>query len=374
MKKKIEIVLDGIIYSSQKAGGISRLFSEILPRICDYDENIHFQLLLNNKNIQSLPQHEHIFYQNTYKVEPFFRPWRLWRYRLASVKNEMNMLAIGNSRKKIWHSTYYALPPKRWKGAEVVTVHDMIHERYQEFYFSNTWDNDFRDKKRNAIVRADKIISVSQTTKDDLKNILEVDDGKIQVIHNACSPVFRKVENIERPSRPFILYVGGRNKYKNFIGLLRAYSMWSKDGEVELVVVGADWSEEEAKNIIELKLSEKVRLILYPDDIVLRDLYNRALAFVYPSLYEGFGIPLLEALSCGCPVIASRIPSTVEIAKDVPIYHEPGNLEQLIANLDQAYCESNSSGRISSGLDIAKLFSWERTAQQTAELYRKLIC
>ncbi|MBI1792663.1 MAG: glycosyltransferase family 4 protein [Chloroflexi bacterium] len=370
----LNIIVDGIIYSNQKAGGISRLFNEIMPRICDHDENIHFQLLLNNKNIQSLPRHEHIFYQPTYKVESFLRPWRLWRRYLACVKGEINIQLFGDSRKKIWHSTYYTLPSKRWRGVMVMTAYDMIYERFKESYFLNLWDEEFRDKKRNAISRADKIISISHATKDDLINFFGVDDEKIQVIHLACSPVFQKTASKEPSVKPFILYIGGRAKYKNFIGLLQIFSRWSKNNEVDLVAVGADWSEEEAKNIIELKLSEKVRLIPYPNDIVLRDLYNQALAFVYPSFYEGFGIPLLEAMSCGCPVIASQIPSTVEVAGDVPIYHEPGNLEQLLSNLDQSYDESKSSKRILSGLNRAKSFSWERTAQQTAELYRTLIC
>lgn len=369
----MNIVIDGIVYSFQKAGGISRLFSEIMPRICDYDENIRFQLLLNHKNIQPLPQHRHIFYRSPYKVVPFLRPTRLWQRHRIAFKEELAIRLIGNSRKKIWHSTYFTLP-KRWKGAVVTTVYDMIYERYEDSFFSDLWDDKVRASKRSSLTGADKVISISQATKDDLKDILGIPDERIQVIHLACSPVFRKIESDGSISKPFILYVGSRAKYKNFRGLLHAYALWPGNKEVELVTVGGDWSKEELEALVELKLLEKVRLIPFPDDLVLRDLYNQALAFVYPSLYEGFGIPLLEAMSCGCPVIASRIPSTVEVADDVPIYHEPGNSEQLLSNLDQAYTESKSSERVLAGLNHAKLFSWERTAYQTAELYRKLVC
>jgi glycosyltransferase involved in cell wall biosynthesis len=200
-----------------------------------------------------------------------------------------------------------------------------------------------------------------------------VADEKIQVIYLGCSPVFQKIPSQKWLGKPFILFVGGRAKYKNFEGLLRAFSIWHKNREVDLVVVGADWSAEESKKIIALNLSDKIRLIAYPDDLVLRDLYNQALAFLYPSLYEGFGIPLLESMSCGCPIIASRIPSTVEIAGEVPIYHEPGNQEQILSNLDQALSEAKPSERILMGTRLAKSFSWERTARQTLELYRNLI-
>jgi glycosyltransferase involved in cell wall biosynthesis len=368
----VKIIIDGIIYSLQKAGGISRLFSEIMPRVCEYDESIHFQLVLRNKNIQPLPQHEHIVYQYIYKVDPLLRPGRLWRLHRAALKEEIIIRLIGDSRKKIWHSTYYTLP-KRWEGAIVITAYDTIYEHYKESYFSNLWDEKVRKKIRDAILRADKIISISHTTKDDLKNILGVSDEKIQVIHLACSPVFQKIENQNDNGKPYILYVGDRKKYKNFEGLLQAFYIWSKNRDVELVVVGADWSDEETRKISELKLLTKMRLIAYPDDIILRNLYNQALAFVIPSLYEGFGIPLLEAMSCGCPVVASRIPSTVEIAGDVPFYHEPGNLEQMIANFDQVYSESKASERILKGLNCVKSFSWERTAQQVLQLYRNLV-
>lgn len=369
----MNIIIDGIVYSFQKAGGISRLFSEILPRMCDDDKRIRFQLLLNHKHIQPLPRHEQISYQQTYKVDPFLRPARLWQPYRTAFKEELNSRLIGDSGGKIWHSTYYTVP-KKWKGPVVITAYDMIHERYKESCFSNLREEEVRKNKREAVSLADRIISISHATKEDLKNILGVSDEKIQVIHLACSPVFQKKTSEQPMKKPFILYVGDRPKYKNFASLLHAFSLWSKNGEVELVVVGADWSEEETKRIAGLKLSGKVRLFPFPDDSVLRDLYNQALAFVYPSLYEGFGIPLLEAMSCACPVIASRIPSTVEVAGDVPIYHEPGNWEQLLSNLDQAYQESKSPERILSGLDRAKQFSWELTAQQTAELYRDLIC
>jgi len=371
--KKINVVVDGIVYSFQKVGGVSRIFNEIMPRMCEAEEGIYFQLLLNKKNIQPLPQHKHIFYQNTYKVDPFLRPARLWQPYRTAFKEELIIRLMGDSKNKIWHSTYFTLP-KRWKGAVVITAYDMIHERYQESYFTNLRDEKVRKNKRDAISRADQIISISNATKEDLKNVLGVPDEKIQVIHLACSPVFQKMAGGQRPGKPYILYVGDRLRYKNFAGLLQAFSMWPKNSEVELVTVGADWSEEERKSITELKLSGKVRLFPFPDDFVLRDLYNQALAFVYPSLYEGFGIPLLEAMSCGCPVIASRIPSTIEVAEDVPIYHGPGNSEQLLSNLDQAYSEAKSPDRILSGLNRAKSFSWELTAQKTAELYRELIC
>lgn len=371
LDKKLDIVVDGIIYSSQKAGGISRLFSEIMPRICDYDPDIHFKILMNSKNIQPPPRHVNITYQSTYVMDYIFRPWRFWKTYLPRIKNEINSMVIGESQNKIWHSTYFTLP-HRWHGLTIVTVHDMIHEIYREQYFSDEFNDRFRDRKREAILCADKIISVSHATKEDVKKYFGVADEKIHVIANGCSSLYQKIDPQNASKKPFLLYVGKRDKHKNFEGLLYAYSLWAKNKEVDLVAAGPDWSKEESKKLIELNLQEQVRLIPYPNDITLRDLYNQALAFVFPSLYEGFGIPLLEAMACGCTVIASRIPSTVEVAKEIPVYHDPGNQEQLLANLNQVYDEPKSNARVLAGIELAKSFSWGRTARQTADLYREL--
>jgi glycosyltransferase involved in cell wall biosynthesis len=367
----MKVVMDGIIYRIQSHGGISRIYSEILPRMCDMDASLQILLLTQGRLRQSLPVHKRIIRRDIPILKNYLPSGRAWNSLVTGANRFMYRLLIGQGAGNIWHSTYYTLP-KYWEGWQVVTVHDMIYERF-EIFFSDAQSEQFRIRKRNAISRADKIIANSQTTKEDLKEFLGVADEKIQVIHLGCNPVFQQVPGQKWPGKPFILFVGGRAKYKNFEGLLQAFSIWPKNRELDLVAVGENWSEEELKKIIALNLSDKVRLIPYPDDLVLRDLYNQALVFVYPSLYEGFGIPLLESMSCGCPIIASRIPSTVEIAGDVPIYHEPGNLDQILYNLDQVCSESRSSERILRGTSLAKSFSWERTARQTLELYRNLI-
>jgi len=369
----LNIVVDGVIYYSQKAGGISRLFSEILPRICTYDEGIRIQLLLNKESIQSLPQHEHIIHKPIYKIDPFLRPWRFWRHHVNAVKAEVSLQTIRNSKNKIWHSTYYTLP-KRWKGTTVLTIYDLIYELYQHSDFTSAEDHEVRKRIRDAVLYSDKLIAISHSTKKDIESILSVADEKIQVIHLACSNIFRKIAYQKPAGRPFILYVGKRNGYKNFLGLLQSFAVWSKNKDFNLVVVGPDWSADEKLKVTDLGLSEKVFLMPYPDDVTLCNLYNQAFVFVFPSLYEGFGIPLLEAMACGCPIIASRIPSTIEIAGNIPIYHEPGNIEQMLSNMDQVYDEPRESERTLKGLSVAKTYSWDITARQTAEVYRSMAC
>jgi len=118
-----------------------------------------------------------------------------------------------------------------------------------------------------------------------------------------------------------------------------------------------------------LGIQNRVHLLTDVDDEELCRLYDQADAFVYPSLYEGFGIPLLEAMACGCPVVASRIPSTIEVAGMCPVYFESAEVESLLAAFDMALSEGRDSERVRSGFERVKSYSWDKTAKQTLEVY-----
>ena len=163
---------------------------------------------------------------------------------------------------------------------------------------------------------------------------------------------------------PFILYVGRRGHYKGFNTFLNAYSRWKRNKEVKLIVVGPALTKEENNDIRNKHLENQVVPFIEIQDDLLCDLYNQAMAFVYPSLYEGFGIPLLEAMSCSCPIIASDIPSTNEVANDVPFYFEPGNEDNLINSLDHIGATEATQVKIKDGHDLVKKYSWDKTSQQ----------
>ena len=173
--------------------------------------------------------------------------------------------------------------------------------------------------------------------------------------------------------QPFLLYVGIRSPYKNFGMLIQAYSKWRRRKEVALVLVGArPWSDDERRQLAQLQIQDRVHLLQDADDETLCRLYNSAAAFVFPSLYEGFGIPLLEAMACGCPIIASRIPSTIEVAGDCSIYFDPMEEDDLLNALDIALFEGRNSGRIQAGLERVKFYSWDKTAAQILKIYRSV--
>jgi len=372
----MELIVDGIIYNLQAKGGISRLFSEVLSRMCEADESLNITLLTKGRLKQALPRHRRIKHLSIPNIERYLRPRRIWKSLIPATEALIQKILVGQGSGKVWHSTYYTLP-QGWKGHSVVTVHDMIFEQCRDFYNGPNADQ-FREAKQQCIRNADAVICVSETTREDVINFYKLDSDSIYIVNNACSDVFRQLEQSADASmlptdQPFLLYVGIRSPYKNFDMLMRAYSKWRRRNEVALILAGArPWSNDERQQLAQLQIQDSVHLLQNVDDETLCRLYNRAVAFVFPSLYEGFGIPLLEAMSCGCPVVASRIPSTIEVAGDCPIYFDPMEEDGLLNALDIALSEGRNSKRVRTGLEKVKSYSWNKTAAQTLEVYRNI--
>jgi glycosyltransferase involved in cell wall biosynthesis len=371
----LQIIVDGIIYNLQSTGGISRLFTEVLPRMCEIEEKLQITLLTEGHVSNNLPMHQRIEHRTVPSVSRYLRPGRLWRPIVPYVKQYVRKLAIGSARGKIWHTTYYTDSGE--KGvALVVSVYDMIFERFPDLFGGTSADH-FNRQKKNCILGADAVLCISETTRQDVIQFYSLNPDRAHVIHLACSELFRKIEGDGVVNddftihEPYFLYVGSRVHYKKFDLLLDAFSKYGR-ADIKLLAVGPSWTNEEVMRLEALKVRDRVCLFQGVDDQMLCRLYNRAEAFIYPSLYEGFGIPLLEAMACGCPVVASRIPSSVEVAGDCPHYVEPGDLDDMIHAFDLVLSEGKDSPRVKAGLEHVKLYSWDKTAVKTLDSYRSL--
>jgi len=370
----LNVTMDAVIYQLQARGGISRLYSELLPRLCDQEPQLHVDLLSPKTPVQPLPRHAQI----SPRIVPSLSGARLPRPIRAAINGTLRQQAIGTGTGRIWHSTYFTRP-RVWKGRQVVTIYDMIQELYPDI-FAGPEEEAFRALKRRCALDADIVISISDVTRHDVHHLYEIDLAKIVTIPLAYSDVFREQPDEGLPGdtpylpsdKPFFLYVGRRSHNKNFAALARAYSVWQGRKEVDLAVVGEPWSVEEQALFTSLGISDNLRLIGSVSDWELSHLYRAASAYVYPSLYEGFGIPLLEAMACGCPVIASRIPSTVEITDERPIYFDTDAPDSFIHALEAAKSEGRDTARTSEAKEYVRRYSWTVAAEQTLNVYRRL--
>jgi glycosyltransferase involved in cell wall biosynthesis len=375
MSDSLQIVVDGVIYQYQSTGGISRLFTEILPRMCALDNEVLMTIFTSGALCQALPEHPRITHQFLPRFDPLLKPAVIWPYLEDKVRQIMLRLFIGKGRGKIWHSTYFTQPDP-WDGLKVVTVADMIYEKFPDLY-RGFYSHRFRVLRKRCVLAADAVLCISEATRDDVRDFYGISPDRLHVVHLAHSDFFRPLVHAEQllpsPVRtPFFLYVGSRTHHKNFTDLIKAFSRWKGPDKARLLVVGAPWSLSESRLLAELGVNDMVDLWTHVDDTLLCALYNQASAFIYPSIYEGFGIPLLEAMACGCPVIASRIATTVEITGDCPIYFEIDQTDSLVCAFDTVLGEGRGSPRVRAGLEHTKNFSWDKTASGTLDVYRLL--
>jgi len=372
----MNLVIDSIVYNIQKFGGISRMFNELIPRLLSLEPNLNLIYYKGKPVKGALPSEDLARLIDVSRVDKIFRPWRLWHNSYPNIKGSLAKMTMGGTRNKIWHSTYFTELPG-WQGKVVVSVHDFAYPIYTEIFNDNRSDQ-VRQQMEDSIAHADRVICISKSTMQELQRFYpKTDNEKLRVVHLGRSEKFKVLSEDELPLSnhlpyPFLLFVGKRGHYKNFSALVEAYAAWSENKEIHLIVVGPKWSEEEKCLFRNEDWFLHVHNLGGVGDDLLIALYNQAKALVWPSLNEGFGLPLLEAMSCRCPIVASRIPVSMEVAGDIPLYFEPGSVDSLINALDQSLQLERLSDRLTQGEIRAREFSWEKAAIKWLDIYREL--
>jgi glycosyltransferase involved in cell wall biosynthesis len=229
-----------------------------------------------------------------------------------------------------------------------------------------------------ALKKADKIITISENTKNDIIKLMGIPHKKIETIYLGVDPAPLK-NNLSHEytiESPYILFVGMLEPRKNIVGLIRAYAALKNKKSHKLIIVGKKgWMYEQIFLLVkELHLEKDVLFLGYVPEHALSQLYRGASCFVYPSFYEGFGIPVLEAMAHGCPVITSKNSSMEEIAKEVALLVDPSNEEAIMKAITfiLAYKEEREK-MIQKGLHHIKKFQWKTMAEKTKKLYTSFI-
>ncbi len=271
-------------------------------------------------------------------------------------------------------STFY-LPNglrRRRIGRRVVSVYDMIPELMP----STRRRLDFLTLKERYIRTADQLICISESTKRDLPRVYGGIAAPVHVVHLGVSPHFRPgVQRADFLPERYILFVGHRHQYKDAEILFRAFAEVAQvDHEVELLCVGGNGlSNQEGSMLEELGIRRRVSQRFLSDDL-MPTTYSNAELFVFPSRFEGFGLPALEAMASGTPTILARSTSLPEIGGDGALYFAPGDIPELADCINAVLTDASLSRSLSdSGLERARTFTWRRNAQRTAEVYREAV-
>jgi glycosyltransferase involved in cell wall biosynthesis len=366
--RPISIQYDHQVFSTHLFGGIPRYFVEVASRISRYpDVNASvFAPFYINRFLAAR--------RNQISIIGFYQPHPI-PHTARTIRSLNAVLFRGYSvfsRPDIVHETFY-WPRRAASGASkiVLTVHDTIVERLPQ-YFQSVGEQ--RELKARALRRADHIICISQNTRRDLIEFYEVDPDKISVVYLGSSLDKCELAPID-PGDPFILYVGIRRTYKNFLRFLEAFGTARLYETHKLVCFGGGkLNPEELSSMQRHGIPRECVLQTEGDDAALARHYKAADAFVYPSLYEGFGIPLLEAMECHCPVICSNSSAFPEVVGDAAVYFDP----RSVASVSRALVEVTQSPEkraqmISKGKARLSLFSWDRCAAETYAVYQALL-
>lgn len=361
----MRVFYDHQVTSLQDAGGVSRYYFELVRALSKMAVQTEWLLGWNRSvlPVSSLRPLAHITSYGTSTTPGYFR------YAM----NEALTCGIRSmaGRVDVYHATYQRVLPYVRNRAVVVTHHDSTPDRFPEL-FSDAAAIHRRLEKVYAC--ADRIVCISESSRADLIHYFGVDEDRTVVVHHGFSKLESVVGEpfISSPAKlPYALYVGSRAAYKNFSTLLDALSL-IRFGDLQLVVAGGGpLTASESEKIGRLGLRSRVRVQPQPQDEELAALYRGASMFVYPSLYEGFGFPPLEAMYAGCPAVVSRTSALPEVCGGAAFYFDPHSAEAL-ADLIDRMC-TDEEFRISKrqlGFMQVKQYTWERTAAETLAAYR----
>jgi len=354
-----DVFLDGKVFGYSRHGGIGRMHYEVIKGVSPQLAMTLFHGLYIDEydwNLATL-------------VDGIGNNWR-WTFKgSARVREVLERLWLNRAwndfslnRKVIYHSSYYRLPTNMNGQKLLISDFDCVHERYPEL-FSNA-DSVIRMKQK-ALQKADLIATISQSSKEDLIRFHQIPEEKIRVVHLGVTSFFSPGKAFEKKqSRPYLVYVGSRAAYKNF-KLLHGVFAHGKIRGYDLVVIGGECALAKEK----LPSGGEIRWC-HADDYQLREIYRGAAAFIYPSLYEGFGIPPLEALACGCPVVASDILVLHEVLGDVVEYFDPLSEDSLVDAIKQAVKNKDINATL--GMEHVKQYTWERVSDEFLNIYKDL--
>jgi len=353
--------------------GIGRYTRSLVDELMRIDEDNEYILFLNEDDFDSY----------TITNENFTK--KSLRAKVFSIEEQYQLVfSAWRERLDLFHSPHFAVP-LLWRRNLVTTIHDLIPLIYPEDLPSRMSRIYCYIMMKAAARKSRRVIANSYYTRRDIVRYLKIPEAKVKVIYEGVNENYHPVENERRlrkvkerykTSEKFIFYIGQWKPHKNVLGLMKAFhKLKIKTGIPHKLVIGGrkDPRYPEIPALArDLELEEDIIFPGYIPEEDLPALYSAAELFVFPSLYEGFGLPVLEAMACGSPVVSSNTSSLPEIAGDAAIFVNPCSVEEIA----QAMQEVLKNGRlreklVQKGLERARLFTWEKTGRETLRVYEE---
>ena len=358
----MKVFFDYAIFTHQRFGGVSNYIVNLVENFSEQVDPLIISLFYKNHYLKKSNFADKIFFYN--------RVGFLIKYVNRANKIYFNR-QLKNKKPDIIHLTYFN--EKNFyvsKAKKVITEYGLIKEKF----YADKYKSQIEYKKK-IFEKVDQIICISNNTKKDLQQEYSIDASKISVVNLAVNKdkSFReRFLNI----RPFILYVGSRQKYKNFISAIKAYARSNKlKLNFDFVCFGGgNFLKNEEDLFRDLSLDRSRIHYFEGDDLDLNYFYHKARLFIFPSLYEGFGLPLLEAMNMECPVICSDTSCFPEIVNDAAILFDPTNIESLEFKMEKLiYDDKLLLNLKKKGNENLNKYSWKKCANETEQLYKKII-
>ena len=356
----MNINYDHQIFSNQNFGGPSRYFVELIKELIN----------LKNQPVVIAPFHQNIYLaeiSSKFKKDFFFKIGKK-NLLTQKINDLVSNYIFGKNNYDLYHLTYYnkCFDTKKPK---TITVYDLIHEKFMDEFDLKSLP------KKKVFSNIDHFFCISNNTKNDLMDYYNIDEKKITVTYLANS--IKNYNSLKNNSKkPYFLYVGSRKRYKNFKIILESYSKLPEIMENFDIICfgGGKFLKEEIEYMNQLSID--LNKVHYKDgsDEVLSSLYTYSEALIYPSKYEGFGLPILEAMSLGCPVISSNTSSLPEVYGHAALTFSPESIEDLMQCLIKITTNDDLKKKlISKGYKREKEFSWKKCALETSSVYKSLI-
>jgi glycosyltransferase involved in cell wall biosynthesis len=343
-------------------------------KISDYGIGTHIRNVVLPA-ASMMPQHQFFLYYDPHNAtdqNPDYH-WIEERAGKYSIREHFSLARKAKmNRIDLFHAPHYTLP-LFLRSPAVVTIHDLIHLKF-EHYFPAWKVHAAKYLIRKSATKSRKIITVSETTLNDLLDWIPSLEGKVEVIYNRLSEVcFEESSGTDVRSlgigEEFILYVGNFKKHKGIDILLDAFSRNSGLPPLILVGSGHDLEHDLSERILGMR---NVRLLGFAGQKILRALYSRALLFVFPSRYEGFGYPPLEAMAAGCAVLSSDAPAMKEVLGDAAEFFESGNPEDLLAKTEMLLSDQVLRNKLrQAGVLQARKFATDQSSRKIVELWER---